>query len=343
MLSLCACGSATAPQQAEPAPAADAAPTENSVEQVENVDEIEPLTVRFGDPSTTGSFVNKQIVYYADCVDKLSGGKIKVDVFSDSLLGTETAMATSVQDGSIEMSVFLSTFSTMVPKAGIFDLPYLISDRDQINKLYDEGILQPIFDDAESVNMKVLGFGENGFRHLTNNKRPIVVPDDLKGLVIRVPQSEIRSKTFETLGASPIGMAWSEVYQALEQGVCDGQENPFSQIGGAQLYNVQKYLSLSSHIYTPFYVVMNLKLYNSLSEAQKAVFAEAMDMLHEYAMELGKAYDEEQLAACGENGMEINEVDVDAFRSKLLPLWDQYQDMVGGEEFVNSFKTTLGY
>ena len=214
-------------------------------------------------------FINEQTLYFAEKVSELSGGKMKIDVFSDAILGTETTMLTNIQSGGLEMGGFVSTFATMVPKAGLFDLPYLISDRSKIQDLIDEGIMQEIYDQAEEVNIKVIGFGENGFRHITNNIRPIVVPEDLNGVVIRTPGNELRVKTFETLGASAVSMSWSEVYSGLETGVIDGQKNPFSQIGGGQLYNVQKYLSLSGHIYGPFYLCMNLDLYNTLSDAQK--------------------------------------------------------------------------
>lgn len=301
------------------------------------------LKITLADPGTTGSFANDQVLYYADKVAELSGGSMEIEVFSDSLLGTETAMATNIQSGGLDMGTFYSTFSSMVTKAGIFDLPYLITERSEINKLKDSGILDEIYEEAETIGIKVVCLGENGFRHITNNTRPIVEPADLKGIVLRTPSNTLRVTMFERLGASPVAMAWSEVYQALESGVCDGQENPFSQIGGAQLYNVQKYLSLSSHIYTPQFICINLDLYNSLTEEQQQVLLDAGDLTTEYAWEAGEEYDEEQLKICEENGMEVNEVDIDAFREALLPLWDEFADTVGGSDFVSRAKEALGY
>ena len=304
---------------------------------------IDPIKINFADPSTTGSFINEQTLYFAEKVSEISGGKMVIDVFSDAILGTETTMLTNIQSGGLEMGGFVSTFATMVPKAGLFDLPYLISDRSKIQDLIDGGIMKEIYDQAEEVNIKVIGFGENGFRHITNNIRPIVVPEDLNGVVIRTPGNELRVKTFETLGASAVSMSWSEVYSGLETGVIDGQENPFSQIGGGQLYNVQKYLSLSGHIYGPFYIGMNLDLYNTLTDAQKDVLEEAaIETLH-YGLEKGAEFDVEQLQLCEDNGMEINEVNDEEFRNKLLPLWDEFADVAGGAEFVNKAKAVLGY
>ena len=309
-----------------------------------NIDnKIDPIKLNFADITTTGSFFNQQTVYFAEKVSELSEGKMEIDVFADSILGSETTMLTNIQSGGLQMGAFASAFQTMVPKAALFDLPYLISDRSQLQTLIDGGIFDEIADQAEEVNIKIIGLGENGFRHITNNIRPIVVPEDLNGVVIRTPSSELRVKTFETLGASAVSLAWSEVYSALETGVCDGQENPFSQIGGGQLYNVQKYLSLSGHIYGPFYYCINLDLYNNLTDAQKNVLEEAAMQAMHYGWEKGAEFDAEQLQICEDKGMEINEVNNEEFRNKLLPLWDNYADVAGGAEFVNKAKTVLGY
>ena len=308
-----------------------------------NADEIEKITLVLGDTSTSGNFTNKQVIYFAEQVDELSGGKMKIDIFADSLLGTENAMLSNIQSGGLQMAAFYSTFSSIVPKAGIFDLPFIISDRSQMQTLVDAGVIDEIDKQAEEVNVKLLTVGENGFRHITNNIRPVVEPADLKGIVIRTPSNSLRVAMFEALGASPTALAWSECYQALESGVCDGQENPFAQIGGAQLYNVQKYLSLSGHIYTPMWLTINLDVWNSLSEAQQGVLLEAGKRMMQYGWEIGSEYDAEQLAICEEHGMEITEINKEAFREILLRLWDQFADVAGGTEFVATAKAALGY
>lgn len=334
ILSGCQTGDAVVPEDSA---------TDNPTGTTAENDKIESIKINFADPVAKGSFANSQVQYFADKVSELSGGKMVIDVFADSLLGTENAMATNIQSGGLQMGAFSSTFVSMVPKAGLFDLPYIISDRSQLQTLLDEGILDDIFTQAEDINIKVLSFAENGFRHISNKIRPINVPDDLKNIVIRTPGSELRVKTFEALGAQAVSLAWSEVYSALESGVCDGQENPLAQITSAQLYDVQKYLSLSSHIYSPIYMCINLDLYNSLSDAQKAVLEEAGDLTTKYAWEAGAQSDEEKLQICIDKGMEINNVDTNSFREILLPLWDEFADIAGGAEFVNKVKAALGY
>ena len=315
--------------------------SEKATEIVQN--EIEPITLNYADTGTTGSFLNDQSIYFANKVSELSGGKIEVDIFADALLGNPETMLTDMQSGGLHMGLFISALQTAVPKAGMFDLPFLINDRSDLVKLKDAGIFEEIYAQAEEVNLKILGIGENGFRHITNNVRPIVEPEDLNGLVIRVPSSKLRIKTFETMGASTVALSFSEVYSALETGVADGQENPFSQIGGAQLYNVQKYLSLSGHVYTPCFITMNLDLYNSLSDAQKDVLEKAMEQTTQHSWNIGKEYDEEQLKICTDNGMIVNEVNGDDFRAMLIPLWDEYAEEAGGTEFVDKVKMALGY
>lgn len=341
IFSLAACGKAEE-STTDTAPSTEAAaPAETSA--AEPVTDVGEITLVLGDTSTSGNFTNKQVLYFADQVSELSGGKMKIDVFADSLLGTESAMLSNIQSGGLQMGAFYSTFSSIVPKASLFDLPFLISDRSQLQTLVDVGLFDEIDKQASEVNVKLLTIGENGFRHITNNVRPIVEPDDLKGIVIRTPSNSLRVAMFEALGASPTALAWSECYQALESGVCDGQENPFAQIGGAQLYNVQKYLSLSGHIYTPMWLTVNLDTWKSLSEAQQNILLKAGKKMMNYAWETGAEYDDEQLQVCKDNKMEVNEVNVEAFRKALLPLWDKFADEVGGAEFVASAKTALGY
>lgn len=339
LLSLAACGGTPA-ATAQP-PAGTAEPQGSATDPV--VVDVEPLQLAMGDPATTGTFLTQNAQFFADKVYELSGGKMEITVYADGLLGTEDALLTNIQIGSLEMGDFSSTFANLVTKAGIFDFPYMITDRSQLALLEDAGIIDEIKAEAETFNIKIIAMNENGFRHITNNKRPVTVPEDLKGIVIRTPSNTLRVKTFEVLGATPVAISFSELYQSLSQGICDAQENPLSQIISAQLYDVQDYLSLSNHVYTPAWICMNLDLYNSLSDAQREIIDEAGRLTTEYVRERAVEFDVEMLAACEENGMEINETDADAFRALVMPLWEDFTDNVGGAEFVNKVKEALGY
>lgn len=336
---LCACGNSaatsSAPQAETPATPQDKAPT--------GTEEIEEITFSLGDPATTGTFLTNNAEFFAEKVKELSGGRMQVEVFADALLGTEDALLSNIQTGALEMGNFSSTFANLVRRAGIFDFPYFISDRSQLELLEQGGVIDEIAREAENYNIKLIAINENGFRQITNNIRPIYTPDDLKGIVIRTPSNTLRVRTFEALGATPIAISFSELYQSLSQGICDAQENPVSQVISAQLYDHQPYLSISNHIYTPAWICMNLDLYNSLSDAQKAVIDEAGRLTTKHVREIAQEEDEKTLQKCIDAGMEVNYVDTEAFRQVVMPLWDEFAESVGGVEFVNLAKKALGY
>ena len=342
LFALCACsgsGSSSAPA-ATAAPAAAAAPAAEEA-PADAAAEIEAISFSLGDVSGTGTFLEQNAEFFAQKVDELSGGKMHVDVFSDGLLGTEDALMTNIQTGALEMANFSSTFTNLVKSAGIFDFPYLVSDRDQLDLLEEAGVIDFIRAEAESINIKIVGMNENGFRQITTNT-PVVEPEDLKGIVIRTPSNSLRVKTFEAFGANPVSISFSELYQSLSQHICDAQENPLATIVSSQFYDYQTHLCISNHVYTPGWICMNLGLYNSLSDAQRAVIDEAGRLTSLHVREAGAQADEDNLKACQEHGMTVTYADVDAFRAIVVPLWDEFADSVGGADFVNMAKTALG-
>ena len=345
ILALAACG-----QSAAPAPAAEPAAESTETEAASSVNEygidvdaIDPVSYSMGDPATTGTFLTNNAQFFCDTLKEITGGKMVVELYCDGLLGTEDALMSNIQIGSLEMADFSSTFANLVKRAGIFDFPYFVTDRSQLDLLEKGGVIDEIAAEAETYNIKLIAMNENGFRQITNNVRPIVEPDDLKGIVIRTPSNSLRVKTFETFGATPVAISFSELYQSLSQGICDAQENPVSQVISAQLYDFQNYLSISNHVYTPGWICMNLDLFNGLSEAQQAAVMLAGEMTTAHVREVAAGADAEKLQECIDHGMEVTEVDVDAFRAKVMPLWDEFADNVGGAEFVQMAKDALGY
>lgn len=331
VLALCACGKTEPPA----APASDT-PADATAE-------IEEIALTMADPATTGTFLTNNAQYFCDKVKELSEGKMTIDLFADGLLGTEDACISNIQTGALECGDFSSAFTNLVKSAGIFDFPYLISDRSQLDLLEDAGVIDFIKKEAEGYNIKIVAMNENGFRQITNSIKPITTPADLKGMAIRTPNNTLRVKTFEALGAVPTAISFSELYQSLSQGIVNAQENPVSQIISAKLYEVQSYLSISNHVYTPGWICMNLDVYNNLSDAQRAVIDEAGALTQQYVREQAVVQDEAALQQCIDNGMEVNDVDIDSFREVVMPLWDEFADTVGGEDFVNMAKTALGY
>jgi TRAP-type transport system periplasmic protein len=180
----------------------------------------------------------------------------------------------------------------------------------------------------------VLGFGEIGFRNITNNVRPVVTPADLEGLKLRTPGSKTRILAFEMLGATPVTMNIGELYLALQQGTVDGQENPLANIKAFSWHEVQKYLSLSSHVYTPVTLVMNGQRWDSLSDEQKAAVESAARKAVEHSRQFGADADATLLDELGQH-MEVNEIDLAAFQEASKPIWDEIAP-VAGEEFAQA-------
>lgn len=229
---MCACGGSNSNQASQ-----------TPVSPGNSTSEIEEITFSLGDVSGTGTFLEQNAQFFSQKVSELSDGKMKVEIFSDGLLGTEDALMTNIQTGALEMANFSSTFTNLVKSAGIFDFPYLVTDRDQLALLEEAGIIDVIRTEAESLNIKIVGMNENGFRQITTNT-PVVEPSDLKGVVIRTPSNSLRVKTFEAFGATPISISFSELYQSLSQHICDAQENPLATIVSSQFYDYQSCLCI---------------------------------------------------------------------------------------------------
>jgi TRAP-type C4-dicarboxylate transport system substrate-binding protein len=184
----------------------------------------------------------------------------------------------------------------------------------------------------ESADLQVLGFGEIGFRNITNNVRPIVTPADLNGLKLRTPGSKTRILAFQKLGATPVTMNIGELYLALQQGTVDGQENPLANIKAFSWNEVQDYLSLSSHVYTPITLVMNGARWDALSDEHKAAVERAAQKAVEQSREFGANADATLLDELGQS-MQVNEIDLDAFQKAAKPIWDEIAP-IAGEEFT---------
>jgi tripartite ATP-independent transporter DctP family solute receptor len=213
----------------------------------------------------------------------------------------------------------------------VFDMPFLFADRDAVSRLLDGEIGDELRKSMRaSAGLEVLAFGELGFRQLANNVRPIVTPDDLKGIKLRVPGSETRVLSFEMLGAAPITMNLGEVYLALQQGTIDGQENPLITIKGRSFNEVAKYLSLSGHVYTLITFVMNGAKYDSLTPEQQALVKEVALEAAKYTRELGTEADASLLEELGQT-MEINEIDREAFVEAAGPIWEAIAEIAGPE------------
>lgn len=268
------------------------------------------------------------------------GGKYKIEAFPNSALGGEREVIEGLQLGTIDLAI-VSTGATLnfVPKTGVFDIPFLFRDLQHARTVLDGKIGQDLLAEFPKRGLVALAWGEQGFRHLTNNVRPVATPADAKGLKIRTTENPIHIAAFREMGVLATPMAWPEVATALQQGTIDGQENPLSVIVSAKLPQLQKYLSLTAHVYGPALVLMSPMVYDSLSNEEKDRFQKAG---LQAALAMRKYVDDiEQsgVESVKKDGMAVNTVDHAAFAKAVEPVYPQYYKQFG-QELVEAIRDT---
>ncbi len=254
--------------------------------------------------------------------------------FGSSQLGGDKEMLQKLKLGTLDMALPSTVMSSEVDLFGVFEMPYLVKDRAHMGRIEKEVFWPKLAPEAEKKGLKVLAVWENGYRHITNSKRPIKVPADLKGIKLRVPEGKWRLKMFQAYGANPSPMKFSELFTALQTGVMDGQENPFTQIYSAKLQEVQKYLSLSGHVYTPAYLVVGARHWNTLPPDVRKILEDTAKETQAYVYETAAKEDTALLAKLKQGGMEVNEVDKDAFVAASKPIYDEFGTEVAGAKDV---------
>lgn len=258
---------------------------------------------------------------------KLDG--FEYDMFDTASLGDEVVHMQMIRTGQIDVYPMGSDAVALDPAWAIFDMPFLFKDRETVYRMLDGEVGAALAESMRtSANLEVLAFGEIGFRQITNNVRPVLKPEDLNGVKLRVPGSQTRILAFERLGAAPITMNFNELYLALQNGTVDGQENPLALIKGQSFQEVQKYLSLSNHVYTPVTFVMNGAAYDRLSDEQKAAVREAAAEAAAFSREEGRASDETLVGEFRE-ALQVDEIDIEAFQAAARGSWDEIGKIAG--------------
>ena len=209
-------------------------------------------------------------------------------------------------------------------------------------KIEKEVFWPKIAPEAEKKGLKVVAVWENGYRHITNSKRPINTPQDLQGIKLRVPEGKWRVKMFQTYGANPAPMKFSEVFTALQTGVMDGQENPYTQIHSAKFQEVQKFLSVTGHVYTPAYVTVGGKKWASLPDDVRKVIEENAKETQQWVYEKAAKDEEDLLGKLRAAGMQVNTPNKDAFVAASKPVYDEFAKEVAGSKEVIDRAIALG-
>jgi len=233
-------------------------------------------TLRINIALAQNSHYGVAIDSFAREVERRTGGRYKVQTFYSSALGAERESVEGVQLGTLDLTLTSTgPLPNFVPEVAILDIPFLFGDYAHARAVLDGPIGQALLAKFPSKGMVGLAWAENGFRHMTNSKRPVNGPDDLRGLKMRTMENPIHIEAYRQFGILPTPMAFTEVFTALQQGTVDGQENPLSVIEAAKLDQVQKYLTLTGHVYSPAVFLMNKARWDSLSDADKRAFLEA--------------------------------------------------------------------
>ena len=291
------------------------------------------LDLKMSVESAPGAATQVMLAAFRDALQQELGDAVAIEYFDSGTLGDEIVHMEMVRTGQLDVIPIGSDAVQLDAKWAVFDMPFLIPDRDTAARILDGEIGQQLTDSMrESADLQVLGFGEIGFRNITNNVRPVVTPADLQGLKLRVPGSKTRILAFEMLGATPVTINIGELYLALQQGTVDGQENPLGNIKAFSWHEVQDYLSLSSHVYTPITLVMNGARWDALADEHKAAVERAARQAVAHSREYGANNDATLLDELSQS-MEVNEIDLQAFQEAAKPIWDEIAP-VAGEEFT---------
>lgn len=268
-------------------------------------------------------------------VEEASEGRIKVELYPNGQLGGDRQAIESVQLGTVHMTIpAVAVLSGFEPKFQVFDLPFVFKSKEAAYKALDGELGDRLAALLIPLGMRNLAFAENGFRHVSNDKGPITKPEDLAGFKIRTMENPVHMATFKALGANPTPISFGELYTALQQKVVDAQENPIPLVYTSKFYEVQKYYSLTGHVYAATVVLVNDAFFTSLPEDLQDILVEGAVRYRTYQRELSQKQDEEMIAKLREAGMEVNELTEEqkrAFIEKTLPVYDQFADEIGAD------------
>ncbi|AYY12598.1 TRAP transporter substrate-binding protein [Actinobacteria bacterium YIM 96077] len=316
------------------------APPEIECEVIE--EDLGEHTIKFGIGLAEDSPQGMAVQFFGDYLDECTNGQLTVQLFPDSQVGDDLEMMDGLRSGTLEMT-FPSTSPAVafVPELGVFDLPFLMPDVEAADRVLDSELGQQLLDEFDGTGMKALAWAENGFRQVTNSVRPIESPEDVEGLDLRVMENEIQTTIWEALGANPTTMAFGEVFSAMEQGVVDGQENPWVTNLTSNFWEVQEYGSQTRHVYTPFIMMIGEEFFDELDPAYQQLIQEAADATRDYQRTISREMDEWARGQFEENGPEVNVLDedqIEEFRQATEEVYDQWAPELG-EEFVDEVRT----
>lgn len=293
-------------------------------------------TLKFAHAAPQSDLQQDLAKFFKKEVESRSGGEIKVNIFPHGQLGNDEQMIDGVRSGIVDIEMSgLNNFSGMMPESAAFTLPFMFPSRATAYKVLDGKVGASVNKKFEKFGIKGLGFPENGYRNISNNEGPVRTPSDLKGLRMRVNNSVALNEMFSVLGANPQQIPVAELYTALETGVVNAQDHPIGVVLSFKFFEVQKYLSLSQHAYSPLMIAMNLKKYSSLSKANQKIITEVAAEAVAFQRKLSIKKEDTMLSDLTKSGMKINrDVDGAAFQKAVKPVWKKFI-AENGDDLIN--------
>ena len=271
--------------------------------------DIKPRIMRFGYGLNEQSNQGRAVKVFADAVEKASGGKMKTRAIGAAALGSDLQMQQALSGGAQEIMVgSTATLVGITKEMALWDTPFLFNNAQEGDALLDGPIGDKVMAMLQDKGLVGLVYWENGFRNLTNSKRPIVKMEDLSGIKLRVMQNNVFLESFKTLGTNAVPLSFSELFTALETGTVEGQENPFNTILSSKFYEVQKYLTITNHVYSPWIVIVSKKWWDQLSKTEQKILMDAAKASRDFERKDTRAEAASAVAALKEKGMQVNEL-----------------------------------
>ncbi|MDP3834616.1 MAG: TRAP transporter substrate-binding protein [Hydrogenophaga sp.] len=283
--------------------------------------DIKPRLIRFGYGLNEISNQGRATKVFADEVEKASGGKMKIRAIGAAALGSDVQMQQALIGGAQEMMVgSTATLVGITKEMAIWDTPFLFNNAKEADVVLDGPVGQKVMDKLQEKGLVGLVYWENGFRNLTNNKRAVTKLEDMDGIKLRVMQNNVFIDSFKTLGANAVPLPFSELFTALETRTVDGQENPYNTILSSKFYEVQKYLTVTNHVYSPWIVTVSKKYWDQLSKDEQKVLMDAAKKSRDFERQDTRAEADKALADLKGKGMQINQLspaEANRMREKL--------------------------
>jgi tripartite ATP-independent transporter DctP family solute receptor len=281
---------------------------------------------------------------FAELVEQKSGGKIKPKIHAGGTLGGEQQVASAMQGGTVEISMMApAQLVGMIKEFVILDFPFAFANEQEADNVLDGPLGKKLIDMLPPKNLVGLAYMEQGYRSISNSKRPVQKLEDIQGLKIRTIQNPLYIDMLNALGANAVPMPFTELYSALETKTVDGQENPYSTVEASKLYEVQKYFSNTRHIYNPQLLMVSKKFWDSLSPAERKIFQDAANEARDFQRKAARESSQKSRDYLVKQGMQINDLapqEIARMRDKVKPVVDKYSAQVG-EPLVKEFNAEL--